>query len=667
MKNKIAIIGTSEQQNPLILRARELGYETHTFAWQTGGEIGEETSDFFYPISASNKEAILEKCREIGISAIASIASDIAARSAAFVANALGLPSNRYAAVALATNKLQTRTLFLAHGISQPAFVSVGDVLPIEALQALRYPLVVKPSDRSAGRGLSVVESPSELFAAINAAREVSFERQAIVEEYIDGALYSCECLSYAGKHRVLGFTGREAFRLGARILEKTHVQPAVLAASVEKEMLSLCPRILDLVGLTEGASSVEFIVRDGVPYIVEITPTMYGDYIGTHLTPRAYGYDYLGAVLSIALGEAPDPKPCFERMRVTAGFAYSAQDGAENAPLQPDGRRYGHRITEQPLKAFGGYPTLRLPEGEPYFKKGEGVLALNSEYTAFFCALKATGAGRVHLPYYAASAFEKAAAELSAECCFYHIDECFLPVDLAPEEGDAVLVINYHGLLSESIRALTFKNLIIDHSTAFFAPPTLREGAYNIYSCRKFFGVADGAYLVADRLPDALGENLPRDVSYKRSAALLRSLECGEAHKEMQANEQELASTRARMSRLTERMLCGIGYEKEKERRASIFARLHGALRQYNLLRIDPSEDLAPQFYPLLADGDIRDRLIEKKIYTPLMWRKTLSEDFEGLAEKRFSERLVCLPISTEDTDEDVSYLIEQTVAAIT
>ena len=92
---KIAIIGTSDQQNPLILRAKEKGLETHTFAWQTGGEIGETTSDFFYPISAENKESILEKCKELGINAIVSIASDIAARSTAFVANALGLPSNR--------------------------------------------------------------------------------------------------------------------------------------------------------------------------------------------------------------------------------------------------------------------------------------------------------------------------------------------------------------------------------------------------------------------------------------------------------------------------------------------------------------------------------------------------------------------------------------------
>jgi hypothetical protein len=48
-------------------------------------------------------------------------------------------------------------------------------------------------------------------------------------------------------------------------------------------------------------------------------------------------------------------------------------------------------------------------------------------------------------------------------------------------------------------------------------------------------------------------------------------------------------------------------------------------------------------------------------------MWRKTLSEAFDGLAEKRFSEKLVCLPISAAYTEEDARYLLETVLAALT
>ena len=46
MNNRLMILGTNEYQNPVIVRAKELGYETHVFGLQRG-EIGEITADFF--------------------------------------------------------------------------------------------------------------------------------------------------------------------------------------------------------------------------------------------------------------------------------------------------------------------------------------------------------------------------------------------------------------------------------------------------------------------------------------------------------------------------------------------------------------------------------------------------------------------------------------------
>ena len=45
---KIVIIGANDFQNPLILKAKEMGFETHVFAWKDGS-VGERTADFFTP------------------------------------------------------------------------------------------------------------------------------------------------------------------------------------------------------------------------------------------------------------------------------------------------------------------------------------------------------------------------------------------------------------------------------------------------------------------------------------------------------------------------------------------------------------------------------------------------------------------------------------------
>ena len=60
---KIVIIGANDFQNQLILKAKEMGFETHVFAWQDGS-IGERTADHFYPVSIVEIDEILEKCRE---------------------------------------------------------------------------------------------------------------------------------------------------------------------------------------------------------------------------------------------------------------------------------------------------------------------------------------------------------------------------------------------------------------------------------------------------------------------------------------------------------------------------------------------------------------------------------------------------------------------------
>ncbi len=667
--NKIALIGTSEQQNPLIVKAKELGYETHAFAWQTGGEIGEISSDFFYPISAGNKEEILKKCKELGINAIVSVGSDIAACTVAYVAEAMGLPSNSYESLRIATNKLRTRKKLGEYGILQPRYAEVGDTIPTEALNSLTYPLIVKPSDRSGGRGIRLVESESELFGAINLARETSFERKAIVEEYVNGQLYSCECISFCGKHRLIGFTKRDIINIGGRICEHRHTQPALLPLSVEEKMSEIYERILDALGLQAGASSIEFIVGEDLsPYIVEVTPTMYGDYIGTHLVPNTYGFDYTKAVIEIACGKKPDVSLKTPKARTSVSFIYSSADGSNEAPAVPDGNRYGHFISVQTYREFGGCAPLRVAQKEPFFCESEHVLAMNSEYTAFYCALKHIGARRVHIPYYAASAWGKIADELGVECKHYHINENFVPVDLCPGDDDAVLLINYHGLCTGYINNASLKNKIIDNSMAFYQAPLMEKGVYNIYSCRKFFPVPDGAYLISSSL-DGYDFALESDVSYKRALASVKSLELGEgaAYKEQQTVEQELAKDRKSMSSLTKKLLCSFDYTVEKALRQNNFNILHSSLKKYNLLDLDQEDLPAPQYYPLLVNADIRELLIGRKIYIPLMWRKTATPEFEGKAEKMLSDKLICLPLSVEYSHTDMEYLAETVISLIT
>lgn len=303
---KIVIIGANSFQNPLILKAKEMGYETHVFAWQDGS-IGERTADYFYPISIVEKDEILEKCREIQPDAVVTIASDLANITVQYVAARLGLPSNSDENILISTNKYAMRQAFMDNGVASPKFAKVSEETDLaEATAQMTYPVIVKPTDRSGSRGITKVNQLDEIPAAVKAAIENSFEKCAIIEEFIDGEEYSCECVSYAGEHHVLAVTKK--YTTGyPHFIETGHMEPAPISKELRDKVAAEIPKALDALQIQNGASHSEFKITDeGEVRIIEIGSRMGGDCIGSHLVHLSTGYDFVKMVIQTALGEEP-------------------------------------------------------------------------------------------------------------------------------------------------------------------------------------------------------------------------------------------------------------------------------------------------------------------------------------------------------------------------
>lgn len=306
---KIVIIGASELQNPLILKAKEMGFETHVFAWQDGS-IGEKTADFFYPISIVEKEEILKKCEIIKPDAVVTIASDLANITANYIARNLGLITNSERCIEISTNKYLMRSAFKKSGISCPSFCSVKKDDSYDDIYNMKLPIIVKPTDRSGSRSITKLDSFDELDAAISRATQDSFEDKAIVEEYINGDEYSFECISYNGIHHFLAVTKK--YTTGTpNFIETAHVQPSDLSDCTVERVKSIIFKALDALEIRYGASHSEFMVdNEGNIHIIEIGSRMGGDCIGSDLVPLSTGYDFVKMVIEVAMGD----KPCLER-----------------------------------------------------------------------------------------------------------------------------------------------------------------------------------------------------------------------------------------------------------------------------------------------------------------------------------------------------------------
>lgn len=305
---KVVIIGANDFQNPLILKAKENGYETHVFAWKDGS-IGEKTADYFYPISIVEKEKILEECKKIKPDAVLTIASDLATVTVNYIAQELGLVGNSLDCTLKSTNKYEMRKAFKEAGVQVPEFteVSENDLNNLkDKLENIKFPVIVKPTDRSGSRAITKVLKSEDLENAIKNAISNSFEKKAIIEEYIDGQEYSTECISFKGKHNFLATTKK--FTTGApNFIETAHIQPSGLDEVAIEKVKKVVFKALDALGVENGASHSEFrIDKNGDVRIIEIGARMGGDCIGSDLVKISTGYDFVQMVLDVALGSSP-------------------------------------------------------------------------------------------------------------------------------------------------------------------------------------------------------------------------------------------------------------------------------------------------------------------------------------------------------------------------
>ena len=306
-KYKIAVIGASYLQLPLVRKAQEMGLEVHCFAWADGA-VCKDVADYFYPIDVKEKEQILEVCQRVGINGITTIAADLPVPTINYVASRMGLISNPDDYSETTTNKYKMRRCFMENEVPSPKFSLVKEDGGFD-IKGFAFPLIVKPTDRSGSKGVEKVLDPAQLEEAILRARKESFHNEAIIEEFVEGREISVEGISFEGKHYILQITDKVT--TGAPFfVELEHHQPSSLPEETKDKVRAIVLNALDALHIRYGASHSELkITENGDVKVIEIGARMGGDFIGSDLVKLSTGYDFLKGVIEVAMESFHEPQ----------------------------------------------------------------------------------------------------------------------------------------------------------------------------------------------------------------------------------------------------------------------------------------------------------------------------------------------------------------------
>lgn len=313
-------------------------------------------------------------------------------------------------------------------------------------------------------------------------------------------------------------------------------------------------------------------------------------------------------------------------------------------------------------MRSIGGFFSLELPRntwGELYPE----AIRLNSGRSCLEYILKARKYKKVWLPYYTCDAILQPITRNGLDYEFYHIDKDFHIADKINLGKEEVLVYtDYFGLMDDYASEVAYEyspNVILDNTQAFFTRPRRNTDVFN--TCRKYFGVSDGAYLFTDAKLDI---DIPQDHSRERMKAILDRLDYSpeEAIHQYHECEDSLSTSGMRiMSKLTQSIMGSIDYTDVANRRLRNFYQLDKALASSNEIHFSINCDTVPMVYPYYCHQiGFREHLIKNDIYVAKYWSNVGEWAGKDSLEADMAEFLLPLPIDQRYGEEEMNYIIE-------
>jgi biotin carboxylase len=365
MNNRLVILGTNEYQNPLIVRAKELGYETHVFGWKTGA-TGETTADVYHNVNIMDYETLWEEVQKVDPCGVASIASELAMHPMNYLLRKMRIPCNSLETETIATNKYLMRCAMRDGGVDGPRFALVEEGFDKCVLVDFEYPLIIKPVDLSSSRGVMKINAPEELDEAIDYAMGWSKTKQCILEEFIEGPEYSGESIAYNGEYKLLVVTEKSTTGV-PHFVETGHKQPATLSPEMLKKVEETLYKAFASMGIKYGAVHPEFrITKEGRICFMEIGARMGGDCIGSDLVPISTGYDFMRMVIACGCGKAPSFEKIRELKEARIKYIITKDDLAEYERIKNEEPEIITRSSE--IKELSDNPILKSADRSGYY-----------------------------------------------------------------------------------------------------------------------------------------------------------------------------------------------------------------------------------------------------------------------------------------------------------
>lgn len=315
-QEKILLLGGSAQQVIAIKKAKELGYYTIVCDYLPDNP-GQYIANKYYNVSTTDVEAVYNVAKNECVSGILAYASDPAALPAAIVCERLGLPTNPVKSVEILGLKYSWREFLRNNGFACPKATSFTPTVSEEEFREMvdgfSFPLVIKPTDSSGSKGVSVLDNLSRLSKAIRWADSYSRNKILIVEEFIKRGFPNViggDIFVYDGEIVLCGAMSCLRGEYGNGLIPIGEKKPNGLKENENRKVKEELQRLITMLGIRFGELNIEILLDEcGDVHFLELGPRAGGNMIPLQLSD-AFGVDLVKANVQAAMGVNPQLIP---------------------------------------------------------------------------------------------------------------------------------------------------------------------------------------------------------------------------------------------------------------------------------------------------------------------------------------------------------------------
>lgn len=278
--------------------------------------------------------------------------SDHLQTQAALAADYFGLPAKSWRAALATKDKAEMRRRLAAAGADpvRAAELPAGADPAELAASDVPYPCVVKPREGVASEDVVLAADAAELVRRCAEIRARRPGEALVVEEFLDGELYTLETLGDGRVRHLLGGFHTELSPPPFFVEERMAYVPAHPGSVTDRVLAQL-----DALGVGFGACHTEFVVRAGRARLVEVNYRAIGDQCDL-LLARLLDIPLFEHILRTHLGE-PLPADLGARTDGRARLSYPCAGAAGTltaAPGPADLVVGGVELTYRPLREVG-------------------------------------------------------------------------------------------------------------------------------------------------------------------------------------------------------------------------------------------------------------------------------------------------------------------------